>query len=382
VKSGKTVKTWSPTRVQGLLRHNKSGRYYARFFSGGKESWVPLDTTLFEVAKAKMEKDETVTGARQGRVDDKRALTGKMTVADAVERYKADLAQRINLKESSRQFWLWNLDSIVTSWPGLLTMDIRKVTETHCKHWAAQVAPTMSASYFNNGLVNLKRIFEVGVKEGLIHRNPTKIIERKRERKKSLALPSQKEFWNFVQAIRDMNRHTSEDAADLVELLAFTGCRISEAQGLQWGDVNFAKRQIFIKGDPVTGTKNWESRYIPILPNCEDLLRRLEKKRPHRVPADPIIQLGDIRESMAKASTAVGIEKLTHHDLRHLFATICIESGVDIPTVSRWLGHKDGGALAMKTYGHLRVEHSLAQAQRVSFGKNLRKSPIGSKPGR
>ena len=28
--------------------------------------------------------------------------------------------------------------------------------------------------------------------------------------------------------------------------------------------------------------------------------------------------------------------------------------GVDIPTVSRWLGHKDGGALAMKVYGHLR----------------------------
>jgi hypothetical protein len=40
---------------------------------------------------------------------------------------------------------------------------------------------------------------------------------------------------------------------------------------------------------------------------------------------------------------------------------------VDIPTVSRWLGHKDGGALCMKTYGHLRDEHSLSQAQRVSF---------------
>ena len=48
-------------------------------------------------------------------------------------------------------------------------------------------------------------------------------------------------------------------------------------------------------------------------------------------------------------------------------ATRCIESGVDIPTVSRWLGHKDGGALAMKTYGHLRREHSIAQAQRVTF---------------
>jgi hypothetical protein len=43
---------------------------------------------------------------------------------------------------------------------------------------------------------------------------------------------------------------------------------------------------------------------------------------------------------------------------------------VDIPTVSRWLGHKDGGALAMKTYGHLRREHSVAQAQKVHFGVN------------
>ena len=31
------------------------------------------------------------------------------------------------------------------------------------------------------------------------------------------------------------------------------------------------------------------------------------------------------------------------------------------------LGHKDGSALAIKTYGHLRREHSIAQAQRVTF---------------
>jgi len=37
--------------------------------------------------------------------------------------------------------------------------------------------------------------------------------------------------------------------------------------------------------------------------------------------------------------------EVSHHDLRHLFSTRVIESGVDIPTLSRWLGHKDGGAL-------------------------------------
>ncbi|MDB6029926.1 MAG: hypothetical protein JWM16_264, partial [Verrucomicrobiales bacterium] len=51
----------------------------------------------------------------------------------------------------------------------------------------------------------------------------------------------------------------------------------------------------------------------------------------------------------------------------HLFATRCIEAGVDIPTVSRWLGQKDGGALAMKVYGHLRDNHSPGMAKKVWF---------------
>src|SRR6266568_1635652 len=76
---------------------------------------------------------------------------------------------------------------------------------------------------------------------------------------------------------------------------------------------------------------------------------------------------GDCQKALDRACTKVGADRITHHDLRHLFATRCIESGVDIPTVSRWLGHKDGGALAMRVYGHLRNEHSIAQAQRVTF---------------
>ncbi len=54
-------------------------------------------------------------------------------------------------------------------------------------------------------------------------------------------------------------------------------------------------------------------------------------------------------------------------NFRHFLATRCIESGVDIPTVSRWLGHKDGGALAMRIYGHLRQKHSFAAIKKVGF---------------
>jgi integrase len=67
-----------------------------------------------------------------------------------------------------------------------------------------------------------------------------------------------------------------------------------------------------------------------------------------------------------------GLPKFHHHSLRRYFATCAIESGVDIPTVARWLGHKDGGALLMKTCSHLQQAHSLEQIKRVSFGMKPR----------
>jgi site-specific recombinase XerD len=54
-------------------------------------------------------------------------------------------------------------------------------------------------------------------------------------------------------------------------------------------------------------------------------------------------------------------------DRRHWFATQAISKGIDVPTVAKWLGHKDGGALLMKTYSHLLQEHSQAMAAKLSF---------------
>lgn len=101
----------------------------------------------------------------------------------------------------------------------------------------------------------------------------------------------------------------------------------------------------------------------------DDMKARPRYFRPgQRFDGDYLLSVAQCRRVLEAACKAVGAHRLTHHDLRHLFATRCIESGVDIPTVSRWLGHRDGGALAMKTYGHLRDEHSTAMAAKVSLG--------------
>ena len=115
-------------------------------------------------------------------------------------------------------------------------------------------------------------------------------------------------------------------------------------------------------------------RYVPMITAMRELLERM-KQATEPKPGDRVCKLGECEKSLSAACQRVGASRLTHHDLRHLFATRCIEAGVDIPTVSRWLGHVDGGALAMKVYGHLRRSHSQESAKLVTFGSTTEKKP-------
>jgi integrase len=154
-----------------------------------------------------------------------------------------------------------------------------------------------------------------------------------------------------------------------VRFLAFSGLRKTEAKFVTWADVDIQRGEITVRGHPETGTKNDEVRRVPMIPELRLLLESFRESRATEKPSAPVLRVFEAEKSMRRAASVLGIPHLRHHDLRHLFASTCIESGVDIPTVSRWLGHKDGGALAMKVYGHLRQEHSALQAQRVRFGK-------------
>ena len=47
-----------------------------------------------------------------------------------------------------------------------------------------------------------------------------------------------------------------------------------------------------------------------------------------------------------------GVPRIRFHDLRHSFATLSLEQGMDIKTVSHMLGHTDAG-FTMNTYMHV-----------------------------
>jgi integrase len=65
------------------------------------------------------------------------------------------------------------------------------------------------------------------------------------------------------------------------------------------------------------------------------------------------------------------LQGIGFHDNRHHFISMCVMSHVDFMTIAKWVGHKDGGVLIGRVYGHLADEHRRNMAQKVSFGPAL-----------
>jgi integrase len=364
VRERKPTKTWERTRLQNLLRH-KSGRYYARAFAGGKEVWKSLKTSHFSVAQARLV--EFLKEHRQRVSNGNGEVSAKMTFGEAAGIHLRNLNDNLTIKPRTRHYWRQRLAALIKSWPGLNETEVRKISQTDCKGWATKYAKIASPTNYNNTVALLRHVLNVAIEAGVIYSNPAAALKRAAIRGKEIALPTIDKFNALLAEMRAGHSRDSRNCADFALGLAVTGMRKGEANALEWRDVDFEGGEIVVRGDPETGTKNWELRRVPLIPDARALFQRMRSERADEPLDAKVFAVRESQKALDRACKKVGTARITHHDLRHLFATRCIESGVDIPTVSRWLGHKDGGALAMKTYGHLRREHSIAQAQRVTF---------------
>lgn len=299
----------------------------------------------------------------------KASLNGKLTFGDAVGIYEQRLKADQRLKPTSKHYRSRLIQALLKSWPGLNLTDIRKISEADCLEWAAKFGKEYSSTVYNNTVGTLRHVFDISIKAGARYGNPANAVRKVRVRSKALNLPEHDKFLELVETIENAGGRYSRDCADLVRFLAFGGFRKGEASLIKGSDCDFKKGEIIVRGSPETGTKNWEIRRVPMIPDMRVLLERLRSECAEGWSDKPVMEVQECQKALDSACRKLKIQRITHHDLRHLFATRCIESGVDIPTVSRWLGHKDGGALAMKVYGHLRDQHSTSMAQRVTFSK-------------
>jgi integrase len=369
-KNPESESLWTKAPVANLVRYEPSGIYFARAKVRGKLVRKSLDTNILSVAKLRLA--DVVDAEHRAVAPSQTKIVGKMTFGDALAIFRERQKHATDIKESTKNYNERAAIDLLKTWTGLEQTDVKRITKFDCLEWRSRFGKMYASTVINGTLSVLRRILDIAVDSGVRYDNPAKDkdVKRARVRRKELKLPEPDQFVALLAHVRGNGSGRGGHSADAIQFFSYAGPRLNEAARIYGRDCSFVKNEIVIRGDLITGTKNWEIRRVPMIPEMRKLLERLKAEcSEQEFLNNPVLRVRKFNRSLKNACTKLGLHHLTHHDLRHLFATRCIESGVDIPTVAKWLGHKDGGVLAMQTYGHLRDKHSANMAEKVIFGE-------------
>lgn len=134
-----------------------------------------------------------------------------------------------------------------------------------------------------------------------------------------------------------------------------TGMRLSELINLKWEAVDLINRIIHVRNTDTFTTKSKKSRVIPM---NEYLYKLLAKRKEHAVCEyvfhKKMLKLDRlyVSKKFKKFVIDAGINpKLKFHSLRHTCASWLVQSGIDLYTVQKILGHSSVNVTAR--YAHL-----------------------------
>ena len=356
------------TNIPCLYRATRSGFYYGIFTRGGSQIKKSLKTTDKEQARRRLEE------LRQN-IAKLNSKEGKETLF-AVQHKETKLLNGglakswldnhgPKMKPYSRERRASAIKALASYFPNT----VRSISKSHVEKWASSRMKSAAARTFNIERETLIQILDYAVREGLILDNPARVIHRMKQSKPKLVVPTRPQFQSLLAKLRGQDVRY-QDAANLCELLAYSGCRLREATAMTWEDVDFKKKTFVVTGGE-RGTKNHEVRTVPLFPALEKLLLRLKGSLSNPpLPTDRIIPINDAKNAISTACEKASLPHFHHHTFRHFFCSNAIELGIDFKVIAGWLGHKDGGVLVARTYGHLRDEHSAAMAKKMTFDSN------------
>jgi integrase len=355
------------TKHTGLFRRVSTGEYILYTKIKGKIHREGLDTFNEAVALANLRK-------RMAELEKQVSIQGRegarcMDFGQAVEDYQREQDDRIGISDFTRERNKQRANAI-RKWIGFPPeTPIEKITQEHVRAWAKPASKRHSSSEYNRMVDILRDIFNISISRGIRLDNPADRIEKVPVKHFIPKMPTINQFWEIVKVIETNGAGTKgNDSANLVRFLAFGGFRQNEAWNILWSDVDEVSGVIEVNRGFKNEGRGAMPRKVPIIPEMKSLLAKLKEER---MPGqDRVMKTRDCHKALRAACKKVlgpAVDPLTHHDLRHFFATICIEKGVNVRYLAGWLGHRDGGALLLKTYAHIRQEHSLEAAQLVSF---------------
>ena len=221
--------------------------------------------------------------------------------------------------------------------------------------------PGLSNSTVRGIHMMLHNALDRAVKERLILRNPTEDCIIPKLEKKEMKILHPEDIKAYLTAAE------RRGVLPMFYLELVSGVRKGELVALLWDDLDMERRTISVSkqalsrpgGEIVVNRPKTENsiRAVSIPQEAVDLLVEEHKKHPDNPYMFPSPKTGgmyypdSVVNLHKKLLQDAGLEHIRFHDLRHTFATMALQNGVDVKTVSSMLGHYDAG-FTLRTYTH------------------------------
>ncbi|MBE0575240.1 MAG: tyrosine-type recombinase/integrase [Desulfuromonadales bacterium] len=240
---------------------------------------------------------------------------------------------------------------------------ISSITARDISTFLSQQKERTSNTTANHYATLLKRMFNLGVKWGLLEKSPAANLDKFKEPPNRERYLTKDKLPIFLKALDEQEDRLSVAA---IKLLLFTGGRRLEITSLQYCQVLMEEKKLFLPD-----TKNGRSRHIILNDRAIAVLKELEASKdqsPRTKDSEYLFPsrkgakkpyMYDLRKTFDKVCEAANTEDIVLHSLRHTFATLAIQGGASLYDVSKLLGHSD--VSMTQRYAHM-VDDSLQKA--------------------
>ena len=376
---------------EGSIRKRKDGRWEGRY-TAGRDPETGKAITKNVLAKTQKECKEKLKQAIEDTAGLDLAKVGQYTVGQWLDVWFENYA-KLKVRPSSHQTYRGYIDNHIKPNIGhiplskLTSLDLQKLYKKllsggRVKRIEATRQPKgLSAKTARNLDQVISSAMDFAIAQKLILTNPTDGCALPRlEHREMKTLPAE-QLASFLQEARESG------VFELYYIELATGLRRGELLGLKWEDLDLVhgemrvRRQVArINGEVVEAPLKTKNAYrtLPLSEDTVGILKMQKQKAgsspwvfpsPTGGPISPDSVLHMLHRVLKRA----GLPMVRFHDLRHTFATLALQNGVDVKTVSGMLGHFSAG-FTLDTYAHVTTA-AQREAARTMSGVLAGRSP-------
>jgi integrase len=229
-----------------------------------------------------------------------------------------------------------------------------------------------SIATVNRELELLRRVLNVAVREGWLHKNPFNMgdsLISKADEKQRQRILSYEEEKRLLAACTGRRAHLRA----LIIFQIDMGTRRNEAFTLTWADVDFSASTVTVQE---INSKTAKNRTIGMTERVAQVLRELQKESDIKPDSLVFGITNNVKKSFVSARKEANLDDVRLHDLRHTFCSRLVEAEVPIAEGARVSGHDQLSTF----YRYVNTNHETIKRASEALD-SLRKKKSKSKTG-